>query len=106
MRKFRDFIINLKVYMARTASYIGLLNTAMILFLFLSNLEKYGIDIEIKDSLLPLFIVGLFLMLLFGYLEYKFFYEQEQRKTSGNNPYILEIVERLDRIEKKLNKKR
>ncbi len=106
MKKFRDFIINLKVYMARTASYIGLLNTGMILFLFLSNLEKYGIDVEIKDFILPLFVVSLLGMLLFGYLEYRFFYEQEQRKTSGNNPYILEIVERLDRIEKKLNKKR
>ena len=66
--KIRDSLIKLKVYMARTSSYISLVNTAMILFLFLSNLERYNIDIEIQDMILPIFVVGLFGMLLFGFL--------------------------------------
>lgn len=103
--KVRNFLIRLKVYMSRTSSYLSLINTAMILFLFLSNLEKYNYDVEIKDLLIPLFIFGLFMMLLFGYLEDRFgFYSQEQRTTQSRSPYMREIIDRLEKIEKKLKK--
>jgi len=46
----RGLLIRLKLYMSRTGSYISLVNTAMILFIFLSDLEKYNIDIEIRDT--------------------------------------------------------
>ena len=104
--KLRNFLIKLKVYMGRTGSYIGLINTAMILFLFLSNLEKYGIDVDIKDWMIPIFIFGVIGMLTFGFLEYKFFYGQEQKTTQSRSPYFKEIMERLDRIEKKIGKKK
>ena len=103
--KIRDSLIKLKVYMARTSSYISLVNTAMILFLFLSNLERYNIDIEIQDMILPIFVVGLFGMLLFGFLEDKLgFYSQEQKTTQSRSPVLNDIVKRLDRIEKKAKK--
>ena len=104
--KLRAFFIRLKVYMSRTSSYLSLVNTAMILFIFLSNLERYNIDIEIKDMIIPLFILGLFMMLLFGYLEDKLgFYRQEQRTTQSRSPYMREILDRLNSIEKKLKNK-
>jgi len=103
--KLRDFIIKVKVYMARTSSYISLINTAMILFLFLSNLEKYNIDIDIRNWIVPIFFVGISGMLLFGYLEYRFVYQQEQKTTQAKSPYFKEILKRLDRIEKKLKNK-
>ena len=93
--------------MGRTSSYISLINTGMILFLFLSNLERYNVDVDIKDWLLPIFLFGLMGMFLFGYLEDKLgFYRQEQKTTQSRSPYLLEIVERLDKIEKKLDKKK
>ena len=105
--KVRNFLIQLKVYMGRTSSYISLINTGMILFLFLSNLERYNVDVDIKDWLLPIFLFGLMGMFLFGYLEDKLgFYRQEQKTTQSRSPYLLEIVERLDKIEKKLDKKK
>ena len=100
--KIRDFAIKLKVYMARTSSYVSLINTAMILFLFLSNLEKYNIDIDIRNWIIPIFVIGISIMLLFGYFEYKFVYHQEQKTTQKKNPYMKDIIKRLDRIEKKL----
>ncbi len=103
--RLRNFLINAKVYMARTSSYLSLINTAMIFFLFLSNLEKYNIDIDIRMWLIPLFVLGLLGMLLFGYLEYRFLFRQEQKTTQSKNPYLNDIVERLDRIEKKLENK-
>lgn len=93
--------------MSRTSSYISLVNTGMILFLFLSNLEKYNVDIEIKDMIIPIFIIGLMGMFLFGYLEDKLgFYQQEQKTTQSRSPYLKEIIDRLDKVEKKLDKKK
>ena len=104
--KFRNLLIRFKVYMARTSSYLSLINTGMILFIFLSNLERYNIDVDIKDWLLPIFIIGLVGMLAFGYLEDKLgFYREEQKTTQSRNPYFKEIIERLDKIKEQLNKK-
>ncbi len=102
--KLRNILIQIKVYMARTSSYISLVNTAMILFLFLSNLERYNIDIDIKNWMVPIFVFGVGGMLLFGYLEYKFVYSQEQKTTQRKNPYMNDIIKRLDRIEKTQDK--
>jgi len=103
--KFRYLIVRFRVYMMRAGSYISLVNTAMILFLFLSNLEKYGIDVDIKDWIIPLFMVGILGMVLFGYIEDKLgFYAEEQKTTQMRSPVFNEIISRLDRIEKKLKK--
>ncbi|AJF61524.1 TPA: hypothetical protein HA239_03045 [Candidatus Woesearchaeota archaeon] len=102
----RGLLIRLKLYMSRTGSYISLVNTAMILFIFLSDLEKYNIDIEIRDWIIPIFIVGVLGMLTFGYLEDRLgFYSEEQKASQSRSPYFREIIERLDKIEKQLEKK-
>ncbi len=104
--KLRNFFIRIKVYIARTGSYISLVNTALILFLFLSNLEKYGIDVRIEKWILPLSILGVFSMVLFGFFEERLgFFGEEQKVSYSRNPYMQEIIERLDRIEKKMKKK-
>jgi hypothetical protein len=42
-------------------------------------------------------------MILFGYLEDKAgFYREESKAAAKRNPYFNEILERLDKIEKKL----
>lgn len=93
--------------MSRTGSYISLVNTAMILFLFLSNLEKYNIDIRIEDWILPLFFFGLAGMLFFGFVEDKLgFYSQEKKATESRSPYMNEILSRLKRIEEKIENKK
>ena len=103
--KLRNLFIQLKVYMGRTNSYIGLINTAMILFLFMSNLEKYSIDINIQSWIVPLFIIGLFGMFLFGFLEDKLgFYKQEQKTTQSRSPYFSQILKKLDKLEEKVNR--
>lgn len=103
--KLRNLFIRIKVYLARSASYISMVNTAMILFLFLSNLEKYGIDLWIGHLIFPLILLGIILMIGFGYIEDKLgFYTQEQKTTQSRSPYLNEILHRLDTIEKKLKK--
>ena len=77
----------------------------MILFLVLSNLEKYGIDIELRTWMVPLIAFWVCFMILFGFIEDKLgFYRQEQRTSQSRSPYLNEIVQRLDNIEKKVDK--
>jgi hypothetical protein len=103
----RTFLIRIKLYITRTNSYIGIVNSILILFLFLSDLKKYGIYITIKDWLIPLALLWVFLMILFGFLEERFgFFSEEQKLFGARNPHTREILARLDRIEKKLGKKR
>ena|SRR3989339_724178 len=103
----REFLIRIKVYISRTNSYIGIVNSTLILFLFLSDLKKYGVYITIKDWLIPLSFLWIFLMISFGYLEERFGFFSEEQKVSGlKNPHTREILERLERIEKKLEKKK
>ena len=54
--------------------------------------------------LIPLYPQLSFLSLL-GYADYKFGFHKEEARVSGSrNPYFKEIIERLDRVEKKLEK--
>lgn len=86
-------------------SYIAILNSGMILFLVLSRLENYKIDIKLEVWLIPIFIFTLILMILFGYFEDKFgFFEEEMTASNRRNPELIEINKRLERIEKALKK--
>ena len=45
MTKLRSKLIHAKVYLNRALGYASIVNMGLILFLTLSNLEKYGMDI-------------------------------------------------------------
>lgn len=93
----------MKVYISRALSYASLVNMVLILFLALSNLEKYGIDIRLETWLIPIVVFVFFLLILIGFMEDKMgFFEEEQRVHAVRNPGMKEIIERLDRIEAKL----
>jgi hypothetical protein len=87
-------------------SWISILNAGMLIFLVFSELKKYGIDIRITDWYIPFFLFTLLMMILLGYLEDKLgFYDEENKLVSEKNPYFTEIMDRLDRIERKISKK-
>ncbi len=114
MRRGMPFLIKLrriftknKVFIQRALGYMTMVNSGMILFLLLSKLQDYGISIYITRWFFPIFMLGIVAMILVGYLDYRFgFHREEMRARSEQNPYMGEILERLDRIEKKVNKKR
>ena len=62
-------LVRMKVYIARSMTYISMLNSAMILFLLLSSLEKYGIDLNITEYLIPIVVFTFILMVGWGYFE-------------------------------------
>lgn len=104
-KRIRSKIIHSKVFVQRAMGYIAILNSGMILFLFLSNLENYKIDIKLEVWFIPIFIMTVIFLIFLGYLEDKWgFFSEESRVQSARNPYLSEINERLDRIEKILKK--
>lgn len=94
-----------KVWIQRSMSYIAIANSAMILFLLLSRLEDYGIELDIARWFFPILIIGILLMVLIGYIDDRLgFYREEHKAVSGRNPYLVEIIERLDKIEKDIKR--
>ena len=99
----RKVLIYSKVWAQRTMSWVAILNSAMILFLVLAKLQEYGIGVSITRWFIPIFILLVILMILFGYLEDKAgFHREELQEITKRNPVYGEILERLERIEKKI----
>ena len=86
-------------------SWVAIINSGMILFLVLSKLQDYGVEIYITAWFIPIYIGVVFLMILFGYLEDKAgFHREELKAETMRNPYFSDIIQRLDKIEKKIDK--
>jgi len=93
------------MFMSRTASYLALINAGMILFLVLSRLEDYGVDVEIEKYFLPILILGFVVLGLFGWLEDKLgFHQLEREHVEKRNPYMNKILKKLDKIEREIKK--
>ncbi|MFC1691409.1 hypothetical protein ACFL0W_04470 [Nanoarchaeota archaeon] len=109
LRKVRSKIVHSKLFIQRSMSYLAIINSGMILFLVLSQLERYGYDLDLRTWLIPIFLGTLAAMVLFGYLEDKLgFYKTEVEAAQKRNPQINKVLERLDDLEsqiKNLNKK-
>ncbi|MBN2423139.1 hypothetical protein JXB41_08000 [Candidatus Woesearchaeota archaeon] len=84
-------------------SYVSIINSGMILFMVLSNLEKYGIDIDIARWFFPILFLGILGLVFLGFIEDRLgFYRTEIKTSQKRNPQMNEILRRLDRIEKKI----
>jgi hypothetical protein len=96
-----------KIMINRSLSYLSIANSLMIGVLFLTSLQQRGININIP-VLMPFIIVStLILLVVVGWIDDKLgMHNEENRITSSKNPYTLEMIERLKRIEEKLDKKK
>ncbi|MFH0701807.1 MAG: hypothetical protein V2A62_05220 [Candidatus Woesearchaeota archaeon] len=69
----------------------------------MSDLKKYNIFVSIETWFIPILIIGIFLLVLFGYFEDKFgFYRTEQEEVTQRTPQMNLILEKLDKVEKEL----
>jgi hypothetical protein len=102
-KKFREKFILYKIFYQRSLSYVSLINSAMILYLFLSDLKKYNILISIETWFFPILVLGIFLLILFGYIEDRLgFYRTEQQEVTQRTPQMNSILKKLDFVEKEL----
>ena len=103
--RVRKVLTMSKVWVQRSMSYIAIANSAMILFLLLSRLEDYGIALDIAKWFFPILIGGIILMIFFGYMDDKLgFHREEHRAVAQKNPYFVEIIDRLEKIEQDIKK--
>ena len=103
--KLKLFITTVKVYIQRSTSYVSLFNSGMILFLSLSKLQDYGLNINLSKLMIPLFFLSIFLMVFIGFLEFKLgFFKEEWRMTQKQNPYMQEILSEIKLLREDLKK--
>ncbi len=75
----------------------------MILYLFLSDLKKYNILISIETWFFPILVLGIFLLILFGYIEDRLgFYRTEQEEVTERTPQMNAILKKLEHVEREL----
>ena len=106
LSKIRNWIIEIKVMMNRTLSYINLLNSGLIIFLAVSKLKDMGyINIDLTSFLIPLYIISVIMLLSMGYLESKILggYQRENQRQFDFNPPMVEMKNKIDEIYQKIN---
>ena len=107
LKKFREKLILLKMCITRSSSYITLINSGMILFLFLSKLKEANIiKIHIRDYFIPLFIIGIFSLMVIGWIEIKYLkgMSTELKMVWEFNPEFRKLKKQVDSIYYKINK--
>lgn len=102
INKIRDFVADIKIFMGRAQSYVSLANSGMIGILFLSKMKELEyISWDLNQALIPIFFLSVLGMIGIGYIEDKIkLHDAENRRVADRNPYMKDIIERLDRMEK------
>lgn len=107
LRKIRKSLVKWKIYIDRARMYINYINFIMIIFLFVDTLKKY----EFSQFLIPNSTTGIVVLipiffalsLFLGYLDTRLGIRSEEAKQNTvKNPIMVEILDKLDRIEKRL----
>jgi len=74
-------IVYLKLVMQRSLSWLSLLNSGMILYLFLANMQAKGHfpGVHLKDIIFIIIIVNFLIMVILGIIDRKYFHEIENK---------------------------
>ena len=98
MKNIKYNLMYLKFLFSRGNGYLNLINTSMILIIFLRNF-----NLDLRKYYIPLMILGIFLLLSIGYIEDKLeLYKAEIDVIQKKNTKLNNILNSLDRIESKL----
>lgn len=106
--KLRNKLFLTKAYFQRTSGYINLINSTMILYLFLSQLKSSGyVDFEIKKYIIPIIILGVAIFIFIGFIEIKVFkgWSEEMKIAFGLNPQYKDMKNKIDKIYEKMELK-
>lgn len=98
-------LVRWKIYIDRARMYIGYISFIMIAFMFLNDFENESIRSFLDDNKLitypVMMVVFIVFSLILGRLDTKFgFRKEEMRNASSENPVLMEILEKVNRIEK------
>jgi len=103
-KAFREFFVNIKVYVNRTAGYLSIINSGMIIFLVLAKLKEAGIaDFELSQYYPAIFISTMLLVTLIGFLEVKLMGGWKRESSIAFNvcPEFVEMKRKIDELYEK-----
>ena len=98
-----------KQYISRTNTYLSLINSGMILFLFLSRLKEKGfIQTDLEKYFFIIFGGGLVTLLILGWFDIKFLKGMQAENTIAWNltPPQVEMKEKIDEMYKDFKEKK
>ena len=73
----------------------------MVLYLFISNLNTSGINIDIKTWIIPIWVFALLLLTFIGFMEIKTgFLKEESEFIMSYQPQIVGMGEKIDKIQR------
>ena len=91
LNTIRDKLVYLKLCYSRSATYLSIINTGMLLYVFLK-----GLDLNFGYWNIPLFIIMVSMVLIFGHLDIKLgLYRTEVNKMNNNNQILNEILKEV-----------
>ena len=106
--KINDFLVSvrskfllLKIYISRTTTYLSIINSGMILFLFLISLKERGIiNFELDNYFFIIFFTGLFLMIVIGWIEITFLkgFQEECKLSFYYQQPLVDMKDKIDLI--------
>lgn len=100
-------LVRWKVYFDRSRMYIGYVQFFLVGIVFLKSFkdEAWG-DIIFKYSIVSIpvaFFLFVLISLILGYFDSKLgFREEEQRNLSKSNPVMMEVLDQLKQLNKKI----
>ena len=103
--QLKKAILNLKIMINRTSSYIAILNAGMILFITLSTLKDAGIiNIDLSKYLIPIYLLGFLVLIIVGYIDMFVLraYKEELELQVKHNPVIMDMKNKIDMIAQKM----
>ena len=101
--RFRSKIVYAKSFAQRIMSYASIIQTLGIAFLVLAKLQEFGWNFSIKIWFIPIVIVLLLIMIIGGWIEDLVgMWSEEQKISYDRSPQIIEILEKVRKIDKKI----
>lgn len=107
LSKIRNKILFIKQYIGRATGYLSLINSGMLLFLFLNKLKESGlISFNTEKYYVPIVILGSLILITFGWVDFTFLRGiQEEAKIGFElNPYYVEMRNNIREIKKEILK--
>jgi hypothetical protein len=98
-KKIQEVVMKSKQCITRTVTYLSIINSGMILFLFLSKLKELGyISIELDNYFFIIFFLGLFLLLALGWMDIKILkgIQKENEIAFNFHPPMVEMRKKIN----------
>jgi hypothetical protein len=98
----------LKIIFDRGRNYASIAQFFLIIFLSVRELQRTNLGDWVPRTALaaPLgLVLAILLIMVVGYFDYKLIYGKEQERAAWKNPVTQSILEKLDDIGKKIDKK-